>query len=286
MVGKKSAKKNKNSRVVSGKARASLGRALVVKPPRRVMVIVHGGGDIGENYYEGLVQGVQTQLGKPFDFIPAYYSDVITQREKSVAPHVASLAETRFRAEFEKQLRESYARSQADNQARGIATTGFLGIDAAILDTVKEVVVYLFDQDAAKEVQDRVVAALDQAATDFDEIVLVTHSLGTVVSFDALKQFAHRYKIAWWFTLGCPLGKLVKMRVRSSDLGEITNGNIARWHNLYDTNDIVADVIGSFLHTPDFRIHDIFVEVAPTMPGAHDYFLNPETHAILADALK
>lgn len=283
MVAKKSGKKNQNSRVVRGKARASLG---IAQPPRRGMVIVHGGGDIAEGYHEGLVAGVRAQLGKPFAFIPAYYSDVITQRAKSIAPRVVSPDEAKFRAAFEKQLREAHARTQADNQARGIATASFLGIDGAIFDTIKEVVVYLFDPDPAQKIQARVIAALDQAAAEFDEIVLVAHSLGTVVAFDALKQFAPRYKIAAWFTLGCPLGKLVKTRVRTSDLGAIPAGPIARWHNLYDTNDIVADVIGSFLHTPAFRIHDIFVEVAPTMPGAHDYFLNPETHAILADALK
>ncbi|MBI5302320.1 MAG: hypothetical protein HY868_09295 [Chloroflexi bacterium] len=304
MTRKQSAKKSKSSRASLGKAHARLAKprqrtargkrrksnALVPTPPertpRRVMVIVHGGGDIPENYHEGLVNGVQAQHSKPFDFISAYYSDVITNRERSIAPRVESPAEAKFKADFEKQLRETHARTQSDNQARGIVTTSFLGIDNAITDTIKEVVVYLFDQSAASQIQDRVVAALDQAAQDFDEIVLVTHSLGTVVAFDALKQFAHRYKIAFWFTLGCPLGKLIMTRLRASDLGEIARAHVSCWYNVYDTNDIVAGVIGSFLPAPDLHIHDIFVEVAPAMPSAHDYFANPATHAILAEALK
>ncbi len=292
-------KKTKKSKANLGKGKAVVAKpnkkpAIKPKPlvpeppertPRRVMVIVHGGGDIPENYFEGLVRGVKTQLGKPFDFLPAYYSDVITQHQFSIAavesPEVAQL-----KAAYEKQLRDSHARAQAENQARGIVTTSFFGLDVAMQDTIKEVVVYLTNANAAQAVRDRLVATLDQAAQDFDEIILASHSLGTVVSFDVLKQAAHRYNIAYWFTMGCPLGKLIRIRSRDSGLGEISAQHIARWHNLFDTNDFVADAISTYLFADDFHVHDIFVEVAPSMPGAHDYFENPATHRMLAEVLK
>ncbi len=253
--------------------------------PRRGMVIVHGGGDIAPDYYLGLVQGVQAQLGKPFEFIAAYYSDVITEHMPGIAATVDSPAVEKFKAEYEKQLRETHTRNRQDHPGSAGAT-GFLGIDAALGDTVNEVVRYIFDGDAAAQVQIRLKKAFDQAMQDYDEIVLVTHSLGTVATYDVLRQFAAQYKIAIWFTLGCPLGKLVKLRFRPASLGAIALPNVARWHNVYDTNDFVADVIGAYFHASDFRVHDIFVEVANAMPDAHDYFKNPETQALLADALR
>ena len=257
--------------------------------PRKAMVIVHGGADIPENYYENVVSAVKKRLGKSFKFISAYYSDVVTGRTGRIAA-MAAVAESpevaRFKAEYEKQLRDAHAKNQAEKRALGTAAFLDSFIDKALTDTVNEVVQYLFNKSVTSEVQARLIEALDQATQKNVEIVLVSHSLGTVVSFDVLKQFADRYKIAYWFTLGCPLLKLVKLRCREAALGEINDSRVARWHNVYDTNDFVADAIGASFHAPDCRIHDIFVEVANAMPAAHDYFNNAETDDVLAEAMR
>lgn len=276
------ARKKKTKRIAPATQRA---RAPKTQTPRRGMVIVHGGGDIQPDYFQNLTQGVQTHLGKPLDFIAAYYSDVITQPVPGIAAAVESPEIEKFKAEYAKRMRETHARNQQDHPG-DVGAAGFLGIDAALADTVNEVVQYIFNGDAAAQIQTRLKKTLDQAAAEFDDMVLVTHSLGTVVAYDVLRQFAPRYKIAYWFTLGCPLAKLVKMRFRPASLGAIAAPHIARWHNVYDTNDFVADVIGAYFHAADFRVHDLFVQVASTMPAAHDYFTNPETQAILADALR
>ena len=288
MPKKKSTKKNSRA----SRKRRVAPKTQPVKPvvkktsPRQVMVIVHGGGDIPQDYCKGLVEGIEAQLVRPFDYVAAYYSDVITQHARGVVALAESPEEKNFKAEYEKLLRETHERNQEDQRKRGIAPMGFLGIDPALADTINEVAQYIFNASAAAEVQQRLVETLNQATQDFDTIVLVTHSLGTIVAYDVLKQFANRYKISSWFTLGCPLGKLVKTRVREAGLGVISPLTIPQWYNLYDTNDFVADVIGSFFHAPDFHVYDIFVEVAPSMPAAHDYFLNAETHALLANAIR
>lgn len=253
--------------------------------PRKVMLVIHGGGDIPENYFEPLVTGVKAKLGRDFDFISGYYSDIITEGVTSLVAPVESPEVRKFKADYEKLLRESHTRAQADNQARGIVTTSFLGIDPALADTIDEVVQYVFNRTAASRIQARVKKSFDQAKK-FDEIVIVSHSLGTVVAFDVLKQFANQYNVTQWFTMGCPLVKLLKARIRPSDVGQISEMHIARWYNLYDTNDFVSDVIGAFFNVPGLYIHDIFVDNAPAMPGAHDYFPQPGIQAMIADALR
>ena len=57
------------------------------------------------------------------------------------------------------------------------------------------------------------------------------------------------------------------------------------WYNVFDTTDIVADAISPSFPRPGYRIHDIFVEVANSMPEAHDYFNNSETLRLIVEAL-
>jgi hypothetical protein len=289
-MARKKSKKNLNSRPRAKRALGITSKAAkkppAPKPPRRVMVLVHGGGDIPEDYYESLVSAINAQLSKPLAFISAYYSDVMTKPAMGIAAAVESPEVAKFKAAYEKQLRLAHTRTQEDFPARGMTAAGFLGIDAALADTIKEVAGYLFDANATTQVRERLIRALDQAAHDFDEIVLVSHSLGTIVSFDVLKQFAHRYKIAQWYTLGSPIGKLIKLGVRDGAPGEIATPQVARWHNVYDTNDFVAGTISPFCFSDACHVHDIFMEIAATMPAAHDYFNNAEVQAMLAGAMK
>jgi len=149
---------------------------------------------------------------------------------------------------------------------------------------VREVGQYLFTPSIAAQIQARLVAGLDQAARQSDAIVLASLSLGTVVSIDVLRQFADRYEISYWFTTGCPLGKLRRVGVRPANLGAIKPANVTRWYNLYDTTDIIAEAIGP--QFPAYRLHDIYVEVGNDPVSAHDYFNNGETLDLLADAMR
>jgi hypothetical protein len=149
---------------------------------------------------------------------------------------------------------------------------------------VKEVSDYLFAPNIAAQIQQRLIAGLDQAEQTFDEIVLASLSLGSVVSFDALKLNADRYNISSWFTTGSPLAMLQRLGARPSDLGAIQPANVARWLNLYDTNDIIASAIGP--QFPGYRLYDVYVSVGDDPIRAHDYFNNGETIDMLADAMR
>jgi len=89
-----------------------------------------------------------------------------------------------------------------------------------------------------------------------------------------------------WFTTGSPIAKLRAVRRYDDDLGAITAQTVARWYNLYDTTDWIADPLGPAFPKPGYRLHDIFVNVAFDPISSHDYFNNRETIQMFADALR
>lgn len=159
------------------------------------------------------------------------------------------------------------------------------GID--IVCMAQEVTYYLFDSDFRDQVKALVKPALDRAAGQYDDIVLVSHSLGTVIAFDILRECADSYpQISYWFTLGSPLVKVSRVASAMSDLGKITGGTIRHWHNVYDTTDIIANALGPVLSRPDCPIHDIFVNVGGDPVASHDYLHNAETFDLIAQAMR
>jgi hypothetical protein len=145
---------------------------------------------------------------------------------------------------------------------------------------------YFFDAGARAEIQARLIEKLDEAKRQAHTIVIASHSLGTVVCFDVLKQYADRYKISVWFTTGSPLAKLRRIGKYDDDLGTLTTQNVAWWYNVYDTTDWVADPLGPAFPKPGYRLHDIFVNVGCDPVASHDYFNNRETVQMLANALR
>lgn len=273
---------------LTGTALGVAGAPLVVSP-RKVMVIVHGAGSFPDDYYKPLVVAIEQRLGGPFNYIPVYYAD-ITNSLTSVAvlASAESPAITQFKQDFMDEMQRSH---DALLESRGEAGVTLGALEAEDVGSirlvqiiVKEVADYIFVPNFATQIQERLIAGLDQAAQTYDEIVLATLSLGTLVAFDALKPNASRYKILDWFTTGSPLGNLRRIGARQSDLGAIQPANVARWFNLYDTNDVIASAIGP--QFPGYRLYDVYVSVGSTPFTAHDYFNNGETLDMLADAMR
>ncbi len=275
--------------VVPTQPRAPRRRPKKSAAPRKVMVIIHGAGSFPDDYFKPLVAAVEQRLGGPFDYLPVYYADITNPPATEIAPSVATpdtLAEAKFKQDLLAEMQHAYDALPPTRRAVGVtgSETGNVAGISLVEIIVREVGAYLFRPSVTARIQARLVAGLDQAAQQYDKIVLASHSLGTVVSFDVLKESAGRYKIASWFTTGSPLGKLRRVGMRPSDLGGITSANVARWLNLYDTTDIIADAIGPQL--PDYRLFDVFVEVGNDPISAHDYFNNGETLDMLADAMR
>ncbi len=190
------------------------------------------------------------------------------------------------------------------DQATTVTAPG--GTDANY--TFWEVVHYLLDKNLRSRIQAILKETLDAAKNQFEEIVVVSHSLGTVVTFEILRELANSYdKISRWFTLGCPLSKLSRAEpwfppefnfspdhARFQDLGAISHRNVRLWFNLYDSGDLLADPIGSRLSRTrpllsdenEYLIHDIFVKVGTDPISSHDYFRNGDTLDMIADVMR
>jgi hypothetical protein len=153
-----------------------------------------------------------------------------------------------------------------------------------IPSVASDVFLYLYNSSIARQVRDQLAAGLMQAK-EFDEIVLVSHSLGTVIAFDVLLQNPEYIpKISYWFTLGCPIHKVMRLRPIALP-SPLPHAQIRNWLNIYDSADIVASTLGPAVDIAGCFVHDIFVKVGNGMPQAHDYFGNAASRELIARAV-
>ncbi|MEW5720009.1 MAG: hypothetical protein AB1817_15380 [Chloroflexota bacterium] len=257
-----------------------------VTAPQKVLVMVHGAGTFPEDWYKPLVAAVEKELGHSFAYLPVYYADV-TNRPRARA--LETPEQSQFKANFERELRKSFDAARSSPTIPADRAVSIAGLPAPLErfgGITKELAAYFFDAGVRAEIQARLTTVLDQAKQKSQDIVLACLSLGTVVCFDALRQSAQRYRIPFWFTTGAPIAKLRRIGVYDDNLGALTAQNVARWYNVYDTTDWIADPLGPSFPKPGYRLHDIFVNVAFDPIASHDYFTNRETIKMFADALR
>ncbi|MBI4789047.1 MAG: hypothetical protein HY782_18605 [Chloroflexi bacterium] len=313
---------------------------------RKVMMVVHGAGHFAEADLQPVADAVAARLGRPINFVPVVYADVMNPPlgRAGVSVGVDASQEKKLQDDLEKEMtRDAFLRAFADvpadqlltalataalpggfnlvNTISTIVRTGQVGsITPDLLNAfsaafpsipipnwlnkkapsttpdamggldltfvIKEVCQYLANANVQSAIQTQVKQKLDQAALAYDEIVLVSHSLGTVVTFDVLHDCADQYaKVTHWFTLGCPLVKVMRIGQRR-DLGKINYGTVKHWFNIYDSTDLVANALGPSFCRPEFLLHDIFVDIASDPLPSHDYFTNPQTLEYIAAAMR
>jgi hypothetical protein len=251
----------------------------------KVLVNIHGAGKQMSDFYVEALNALTAILGDEPACLPCWYADLSNIGVPVFGVDDADLSPEalEFRAAFERELGER----RQEIEAQMPPTEAEFGLtDAAFLiaDPVADVTRYLFDHDVQKAIKQRLSDVLEKATQDYDETILVSHSLGTVVAFDVLREGAERYQISRFFTMGSPLRKLVRLRQRSSDLGAISGTTVPFWRNLYDTTDAVADAIGPAF--PDYPIQDVFIQVATAPVPSHDYWRNEQVLDMIADTLR
>ena len=113
-----------------------------------------------------------------------------------------------------------------------------------VLRTVEDdVAAYVCRNDLRVRVRDFVRNALDRLARrdDVQAIILNSHSQGTVLTFDVLREASDpvRDKVRWLITAGSPLRKYAETLSWGTDVGRIRAD--LRWCNAWDELDPVAD---------------------------------------------
>jgi len=140
---------------------------------------------------------------------------------------------------------------------------------------------YMTDPEMRRDVQDRVVAEVDE-----DARVMVGHSLGSVVAYEAL--CAHpEWPVRALVTLGSPLGirNLIFDRLvpppAAGDSGHLVGawpGTVGSWVNVADAGDVVALVkdlrplfggrVGCYLVDNGSHAHDVKPYLTAAETGA------------------
>jgi hypothetical protein len=113
------------------------------------------------------------------------------------------------------------------SKGKGIAKI-FLGQAAA----------YLHKPGLKEKIDDLVMTQIIDGLPEDENIIIVSHSLGTIVAYDLMRRLRHQVKIKLLLTAGSPLGiEIVKNR-----LGPplICLPNVDKWVNASDSEDFVA----------------------------------------------
>lgn len=249
------------------------------------LVLIHGAGKEPSNYYQGFITALEKAMGNPISYLPAWWSDL-----SSIGPAVRggpdpaqSPEALAFRQDFLQELGLASAKKGSPNA--GMRAARSLGSTIVLLaDVANDVVRYLFDTEVRRMIQERLIARLEEARKRFSHTVLVSHSLGTVISYDVLRQTASAFNVRTWFTTGSPLAKLVKLHRCSPQVGEIALPPSIKWENLYDPSDVVASALRQAFKP--YPIHDVRVENGSGIMQSHDYWRNPQLTHLVAKALK
>jgi hypothetical protein len=213
------------------------------------------------------------QPGLETDLLMAWWTEAARIEASVVAPHADTLIRTPGSVQV---------------ALRALSRSRFLAGMAvrAMISDLKQVSGYLIDADVRARVQARVATAIKR-----DTKVVVAHSLGTVVAYEALHAvFTERgHNVRAFITLGSPLGirNLIFDRLHPppiDGLGAWPGGESTVWTNLADAGDIVALVKDL---RPRFgqQMHSIEVHNGVHAHDARPYLTEEATGAAIAEGL-
>ncbi len=257
----------------------------------KVIVFVHGSGTFKKGYYKEPLASLTALLGAEPPTVGIWYSDLANV--SSAAPAAARRKKGKgldaeevgnFKAAFAMLVQSDFNALPQYERHNAAFTMPAQFLAEIIATDLNQVAGYLFSSDTYNAIQTRMRDGLNKALGMGDELIIVSHSLGSVVAFDALRETAATSNIPTFFTLGSPLSKLRRLNIRTSDVGAIP-GSVGEWLNLYDTTDPIANALGPVFPSRPFRLRDVFVDVETDPIRSHDYFHNQETLTEIAAAL-
>jgi hypothetical protein len=154
---------------------------------------------------------------------------------------------------------------------------GHTRVDQAIItDHLRDVAVYLTR--ARTQILELVRNAIPPAVP----IILVSHSLGTVVARDLLDDTQLRDRVKFWVTAGSPLGLDA---VQKNLLTKGTHNPGVNWLTAYDVNDIVA--LGHpLLPTWGAPLRDIEIDNGDSPHSIERYLNHPEVAGPIGTAVE
>jgi hypothetical protein len=225
------------------------------------------------NYYADVFYGedYETEFGSYYESSSeaANETEVPPENVDKVAgeitpPRPETPREQRFLEEFERKLKEQPspptvppARPRPKAQVPGqFEIASWLPgpvKEAIIKKAAMEAYYFLFDKEYVRadgkrfkvrgELRERLLTALRAASEQAEKTVLVTHSMGTMVAYDVLRNCTGCPQVDTLLTLGSPLGiKEVQDELMATDRKTVDfpSATLRRWVNVYDPQDVVC----------------------------------------------
>ncbi len=138
---------------------------------------------------------------------------------------------------------------------------------AIIRKAAIEAYYYLFDKEyqrrdgaryqVRRELRNRLVKDLRTASETAEKVVIVSHSMGTMIAYDVLRNVADCPQVDTLFTLGSPLGITeVQDELRAADVKQVDfpAAKLFRWVNVFDPMDPICGVDPRFAN--DYTVVD------------------------------
>jgi len=137
-----------------------------------------------------------------------------------------------------------------------------LGLHIPGLDCVDDFAVYMFDESVRTQIIGRFTDVVRPLLEDGDELDIISHSWGTVVAYEGLRQLEDdgltAPQIRNFFTVGAALSIfLVKLRLRPSNRDGHRPAPVRRWVNL-DAN---GDPVGGRLQGQPYQVDAEFLNL-------------------------
>jgi hypothetical protein len=129
---------------------------------------------------------------------------------------------------------------------------GLMGLSDRLITAVAPDLEHYWDQDTdyGSGVRWRLTEPLGAALDAGEDVMLISHSLGTMIAFDVLWKFSHygewqalrHRRLSHWITMGSPLGNLtVKRNLKGHDAGQRRYPtNIEHWTNIAAEDDYIS----------------------------------------------
>ena len=305
--------------------------------PGKTIVFVHGRGrkpdpqTLESIWAEGLRAGVERDYAKSGELAAfndvnlslAYYGDLTNERRKDRTPAYDEALDV---ADLNNTLQTLKALGSAKKFRRGgyeglpgrSSLKEFLAdVGAPILSSLRltevalakrmpELAAYWNDDGAFAQVaRQRVRERLREAFAREDDVLVLSHCLGSVITYDALWELTNveglPNKVTGWITFGSPLGdEFVKRHLRGADKSgaERYPANILNWNNIAAEDDFtchdetVANDFAPMLQhrlisrIQDYRIYNLAVRYGKSNPHNFiGYLMHPRMTKLVAQWL-
>jgi hypothetical protein len=203
------------------------------------------------SYYEAELAGAEAELA----------ADHLSDPTPLVAPQTMTPREREFIDKFETTLEsrmalQPIAAAAAEPLPTGLELASLLPAplrEAIVKKAAMEAYYFLFDKEyirkdgvrfkVRQELRDRLLKTLDAASASGERIVLVSHSMGTMVAYDVLRNCPDCPPVDTLITLGSPLGiKEVQAELQANGTSRVDfpAASTRRWINIYDPLDPIC----------------------------------------------